>query len=94
MTIFTFFQRVRSHAQSDLRVQNATRVPYFSRKGLLVGLVFIDRKKAFDTVDHDIFCKKLAHYGVQHRELSWFKSYLTNCKQFCRVNGVDSDFGI
>ena len=34
MTIFTFFQLVRSHAQSDLRVQNATRVPYFSRKGL------------------------------------------------------------
>ena len=60
--------------------------------GKLVGLVFIDLKKAFDTVDHDIFCKKLAHYGVQHRELSWFKSYLTNRKQFCRVNGVDSDF--
>ena len=61
--------------------------------GKLVGLVFIDLKKAFDTVDHDILCKKLAHYGVQHRELSWFKSYLTNRKQFCRVNGVDSDFG-
>ena len=58
-----------------------------------MGLVFIDLKKAFDTVDHDILCKKLSHYGVQHRELSWFKSYLTNRKQFCRVNGVDSDFG-
>ena len=61
--------------------------------GKLVGLIFIDLKKAFDTVDHDILCKKLAHYGVQHRELSWFKSYLTNRKQFCRVNIVDSDFG-
>ena len=50
--------------------------------GKLVGLVFIDHEKAFDTVDHDILCKKLAHYGVQHRELSWFKSYLTNHKQF------------
>ena len=57
--------------------------------GKLVGLVFIDLKKAFDTVDHDALCKKLAHYGVQHRELSWFKSYLTTSKQFCRVNGVD-----
>ena len=57
----------------------------------LVGLVFIDLKKAFDTVDHDILCKKLELYGVQQRELSWFRSYLSNRKQFCRVNGVDSN---
>ena len=56
--------------------------------GKLVGLVFIDLKKAFDTVDHDILCRKLELYGVQQRELSWFKSYLSNRKQFCRVNGV------
>ena len=30
------------------------------------------------------------HYGVQQRELAWFKSYLNNRKQFCRVNGVNS----
>ena len=61
--------------------------------GKLVGLVFIDLKKAFDTVDHDILCKKLELYGVQQRELSRFRSYLSNRKQFCRVNGVDSDIG-
>ena len=59
--------------------------------GRLVGLVFIDLKKAFDTVDHDILCEKLHIYGVQQRELSWFRSYLSNRKQFCRVNGVGSD---
>ena len=61
--------------------------------GRLVGLVFIDLKKAFDTVDHGILCKKLQLYGIQQPELSWFKSYLTNRKQFCRVNGVDSEIG-
>ena len=61
--------------------------------GKLVGLVFIDLKKAFDTVDHEILCKKLQLYGAQQRELSWFRSYLSNRKQFCRVNGVDSDVG-
>ena len=61
--------------------------------GKLVGLVFIDLKKAFDTVDHDILCEKVGHYGIQQRELSWFRSYLSNRKQFCRVSGVDSNVG-
>ena len=56
-----------------------------------MGLVFIDLKKAFDTVNHDILCEKLQLYGVQPREMSWFRSYLSNRKQFCRVNGVSSD---
>ena len=59
--------------------------------GKLVGLVFIDLKQAFDTVDHEILCEKLEIYGIQHRELSWFKSYLANRKQFCQVGGVDSE---
>ena len=64
-----------------------------------MGLVFIDLKKACDTVDHDILCKKLEHYGIQGRELASFKSYLSNRKQFSRVNGVDSsieeiEFGV
>ena len=59
----------------------------------LMRLVFIDLKRAFDTVDHDILCKKLELYGIQQRELSWFRSYLSNRKQFSRVNSVDSDVG-
>ena len=46
-----------------------------------------------EIVDHDLLCKKLEHYGVQQRELSWFQSYLSNRKQFCRVDGVDSRTG-
>ena len=59
--------------------------------GKLVGLVFIDLKKAFDTVDHIIVSKKLQLYGIQHRELSWFQSYPFNRNQFCRVDGDDSN---
>ncbi len=59
--------------------------------GRLVGIVFIDLKKAFDTFDHVILCEKLLKYGVQRRELCWFRSYLSHRKQFCRVNGVSSD---
>ena len=60
-------------------------------KGCISGTVFIDLKKAFDTVDHAILCHKLEHYGLQLNELLCFKSYLFNRKQYCRVGGFDSD---
>ena len=56
----------------------------------LVGLTFSDLKKAFDTVNQEILCKKLEHYGIQQRESTWLRSYLFNRKQFCWVNGISS----
>ena len=50
-------------------------------KGLLTGAVFIDLKKAFDTVPHDGLLNKLFRYGIQDQPLSWFESYLTNRNQ-------------
>ena len=45
-------------------------------------LVFLDIKKAFDIVDHDILLKKLKHFGVDAYVIKWFKSYLQNRMQF------------
>ena len=58
--------------------------------GKYTGLIFIDLKKAFDTVDHKILLKKLKMYGVTGLEHDWFTSYLDNRKQFCRVDGTSS----
>ncbi len=58
--------------------------------GKYTAMVFIDLKKAFDTVDHQILLAKLKKYGIDGHEHSWFKSYLQNRRQFCKVNGTSS----
>ena len=56
--------------------------------GLLNGVLFIDLKKAFDTIDHEIILRKLANYGVDQSALRFFASYLCNRSQKCSVNGA------
>ena len=54
--------------------------------GQLNGVVFLDLKKAFDTVDHRILLHKLYLYGINAIAFNWFRSYLSNRKQYCQVN--------
>ena len=48
--------------------------------------VYIDAMKAFDTVNHDILCKKLEYFGIIGNNAKWIKSYLSNRKQCTFAN--------
>ena len=52
--------------------------------------IFIDLKKAFDTVDHKILLKKMEIYGVRNKENVWFYNYLSEREQFVSINGTNS----
>ena len=60
-------------------------------RGKFIAMIFIDLKKAFDTVDYHILLNKMRNYGIDGLEHRWFSSCLNNRRQFCRVNGVSSD---
>ena len=42
----------------------------------VTGVVYLDLKKAFDTVDYTILIHKLKTMGVTNYSLVWFDSYL------------------
>ena len=56
------------------------------------GIIFLDIKKAFDTVNHEILLKKLSYYGIGGTVLTWFKNFLADRRQCTRINGKVSLF--
>ena len=60
-------------------------------KGNSVIATYLDLTKAFDTVNLKILLHKLKHYGIRGLANKWFYSYLTDRKQFTKINGINSD---
>ena len=61
--------------------------------------VFIELSKAFDTVDHQILLKKIKHYGVNEKTLTWLQTYLFQRKQYIENSNdikyfIEIDYGV
>ena len=59
--------------------------------GRIIAALFVDLKRAFDTVDPPVLLTKLKRKGASDLALRWFKSYLNNRKQQVEIRGATSN---
>ncbi|XP_057335423.1 uncharacterized protein LOC130676322 [Microplitis mediator] len=60
-------------------------------KGEIIGVVFIDLKRAFETIDRTKLVKILEKYGIKDRALEWIISYLSDRTQQVQFGKVKSE---
>ena len=81
----------KEHSTEHAILQLTTQIlQSFDEDQFTIG-IFIDLSKAFDTVDHSILLKKLSYYGVRNNNLKWFKSYLSNRKQYISTDKCNTE---
>ena len=57
-------------------------------QGLFACGIYLDLKKAFDTVNHDILLFKIT--SLWDKRQSWFKSFLVNRNQYTSISDTNS----
>ena len=82
------FLKNRSTVHNILQLTNKIAKELNERK-FVIG-VFLDLRKAFDVVSHDILIDKLRKLGINNKALDWFISYLNNRQQYVDINGKHS----
>ena len=57
----------------------------------ITAVLFLDLKKAFDSVSHPILLSKLSHYGIRGAPHALLASYLSDRRQYTSVDGFKSN---
>ena len=73
------FRRNRS---TTIALFDLSQVSTFLNNKLSALGIFVDLRKAFDTIDHGILLKKVEYMGVRGIALKFVASYLNNGKQY------------
>ena len=84
-----------SKFQSGFRPKHSTVTALIQRcdewlenmdNGKLNGVIFLDIKKAFDSINHSFLLNKMKkRFGISSIELKWFESYLSNREPQCSI---------
>ena len=80
-----------NHSTNSALIEITEQIRKACDKGLFACGIYLDLKKAFDTVNHNILLTKLEHYGIKGNTNYWLHSFLTDRKQYTSVTGKDSN---
>ena len=59
--------------------------------GKMVGALFIDLSKVFDTLNHSILISKIRSCGLMGDTLNWFVDYLSDRSMICEIDSQRSE---
>ena len=81
------------HSTETVNCLFLEKVKGYLDKSSYVGAVFLDLKRAFDTVNHEVLLSKLTYFNFSAQALNWMKSYLSSRKQ-CVCTRGDRAFAV
>ena len=77
----------RRHSTQQAIVQFNDWVLEAMDRGKVIGLLFVDISKTFDSLNHKALLGKLESLGLSSRSLRWLRSYLADRRQRVLING-------
>ena len=97
LTRFAEIHDLLPNCQHGFRSQRSTMTALSSMQkewisntedGLTTGILVWDLSSAFDTLDIELFLKKMEIYGADNQTTNWFKTFLTGRTQRVRIGGA------
>ena len=82
------FKPTGSTTAAIINITHAVTVLLESNK--YVRCLIVDFSKAFDSVDHLVFVKKLKRYNIADNIIDWIVSFLTDRDQFTKLGDLRS----
>ena len=91
LLILQQFGFLKFHSTTLALIDHIDKIKEYLDKGEYVLAIYLDLKKAFDTVDPSILFHKLAHYGFRGHALKLIQSYFKDRRQYTIVNNIKSN---
>ena len=76
---------VSEKATEDAILKRTNKILYALNNKTMVGGIFCDLEKAFDSVNHDILLSKPPYYGISDKAKLLLESYLQNRYQSLQI---------